>query len=199
MIEMRQQSSNSAMNAAVSGLAESLKTMGQSVSKPRPEHSRNGKPEPYATGKNFDDWNFTFNGYADTFDRDYPVLLKTARQSPTIVMTTPPHEQKSATLLYLLTMPTQKKARKVERKTGKNRFVKNTQTCLMCGTSDKEDNTGLFVQIMTYEFGSEIDDVEDRLKEFLELVRRYVEGNGADSRSRSSEKRRALFRTRLSL
>ena len=32
MIEMRQQSSNTAMNAAVSGLAEAVRTMGQSVS-----------------------------------------------------------------------------------------------------------------------------------------------------------------------
>ena len=37
MIEMRQQSSSTAMNAAVSGLAEAVRTMGQSVSKPRPE------------------------------------------------------------------------------------------------------------------------------------------------------------------
>ena len=35
-IEMRQQSSSTAMNAAVSGLAEAVRTMGQSVSKPRP-------------------------------------------------------------------------------------------------------------------------------------------------------------------
>ena len=36
MIEMRQQSSSTAMNAAVSGLAEAVRTMSQSVSKPRP-------------------------------------------------------------------------------------------------------------------------------------------------------------------
>ena len=48
------------------------------------------------------------------------------------------------------------------------------------GTSDQEGSTGLFVQIMTYKFGSKIEDVEDRLNEFLELVRRYDEANGAD-------------------
>ena len=64
MIEMRQQSSNTAMNAAVTGLAEAVRTMGQSVSKPRPEDMRLGKPEPYVPGKDFDDWDFTFNGYA---------------------------------------------------------------------------------------------------------------------------------------
>ena len=37
MIEMRQQSSNTAMNAAVTGLTEAVRTMRQSVSKPRPE------------------------------------------------------------------------------------------------------------------------------------------------------------------
>ena len=36
------------------------------------------------------------------------------------------------------------------------------------------------MQIMTYKFGSKIEDVEDRLNEFLELVRRYDEVNGTD-------------------
>ena len=43
MIEVRQQSSSTAINAAVSGLAEAVRTMGQSVSKPRPEDMRVGK------------------------------------------------------------------------------------------------------------------------------------------------------------
>ena len=170
MIEIRQQSSSTAMNAAVSGLAEAVRTMGQSVSKPRPE-VRVGKPEPYAPGKDFDDWYFTFNGYAGTLDPAYPALLNTARQSPTVVMATPPHEQQSATLLYLLTMLTQMGARKVVRKAGNNGFEAYRQLCLMYGTSDQEGSTGLFVQIMTYKFGSKIEDVEDRLNEFLELVR----------------------------
>ena len=123
MIEVRQQSSSTAMNAAVTGLAEAVRTMGQSVSKPRPEDMRVGKPEPYAPGKDFDDWDFTFNGYAGTLDPASPALLKTARQLPTVVMATPPHEQQSATLLYLLTMLTQKGARKVVRKAGNNGFV----------------------------------------------------------------------------
>ena len=33
---------------------------------------------------------------------------------------------------------------------------------------------------MTYKFGSKIEDVDDRLNEFLELVRRYDEANGTD-------------------
>ena len=37
MIEIRQQSSSTAMNAAVRGLTEAVRTMGQSVSNPRPE------------------------------------------------------------------------------------------------------------------------------------------------------------------
>ena len=164
MIEMRQQSSNTAMNAALTGLTEAVRTMGQSVSKPRPEDMIVGKPEPYAPGKDFDDWDFTFNGYAGTLDPAYPALLKAARQSPTVVMATPPHEQQSATLLYLLTMLTQKRARKVVRKAGNNGFEAYRQLCLMYGTSDQEGSTGLFVQIMTYKFGSKIEDVEDRLR-----------------------------------
>ena len=128
MIEIRQQSST-AMNAAVTGLTEAVRTMGQSVSKPRPEDVRVGKPEPYAPGKDFDDLDFTFNGYAGTLDHAYPSLLKTARQSPTVVMATPPHEQQSATLLYLLTMLTQKGARKVARKAANNGFEARRQLC----------------------------------------------------------------------
>ena len=33
---------------------------------------------------------------------------------------------------------------------------------------------------MTYMFGSKIEDVEDRLNDFLELVRRYDGANGTD-------------------
>ena len=105
------------------------------------------KPEPYAPGKDFDDWDFTFNGYAGKLDPAYPALLKTARQSPTVVMATPPHERQSATLLYLLTMLTQKGARTVVRKAGNNPY---RQLCLMYATSDQEGSTGLFVQVMTF-------------------------------------------------
>ena len=77
-------------------------------------------------------------------------------------------------------MLTQKGAWKVLRKAGNNGFEAHRQLCLMYGTSDQEGTTGLFVQIMTYKFGSKIEDVEDRCNEFLELVRRYDEANGAD-------------------
>ena len=66
------------------------------------------------------------------------------------------------------------------RKAGNNGFEAYRQLCLMYGTSDQEGSTGLFVQIMTDKFGSKIEDVEDRLNEFLELVRRYDEANGTD-------------------
>ena len=59
MENIRQQSANAAMNAAVTRLTEAVRTMGQWVTRPRPEHI--GKPEPYVPGKDFDDWDFTFN------------------------------------------------------------------------------------------------------------------------------------------
>ena len=77
-------------------------------------------------------------------------------------------------------MLTQKGARKAVRKAGNNGFEAYRQLCLMYGTSDQEGSTGLFVQIMTCMIGSKIEDVEDRLNEFLELVRRYDEANGTD-------------------
>ena len=102
---------------------------------------RVGKPEPYAPGKDFDDWDFTFNGYAGTLDPAYLALLKTARTVTNSVMATPPHEQQSATLLCLLTMLTQRGARKVVRKAGNNGFEAYRQLCLMYGTSDHEGST----------------------------------------------------------
>ena len=132
MIEIRQQSST-AMNAAVTGLTEAVRTMGQSVSKPRPDDMRVGKP--YAPGKDFDDCDFTFNGYAGTLDPAYPSLPETARQSTTVVMATPPHEQQSATLLYQLTLLMQKGARKVVRKAANNGFEACRQRCPIRNTS----------------------------------------------------------------
>ena len=104
------------------------------------------------------------------------------------------HTNSTATLLYLLTMLTQKGAGKVVRKAGNNGFEAYRQLCLMFGTSDQEGSTGLFVQIMTYKFGSKIEDVEDRQNEFLELVRRYDEANGTDPVP-DHVKKRALSRT----
>ena len=66
------------------------------------------------------------------------------------------------------------------RKAGSNGFEAYRQLCLVYESSDHEGSTGLFAQIMTYKFGSKIEDVEDRLNEFLELVRRYDEANGID-------------------
>ena len=117
MEEVRQQSPNTVMKAAVTRLTEAVRSMVQLVSKPRAEGMRVEKPEPYAPGKDFDDWDLTFNGHASTLNPTYPTLLQAARPSPTMVMmATPPHEQQSAILLYLLTMLTQKGARKVVRK-----------------------------------------------------------------------------------
>ena len=45
MTEIRQHLSSTAMNAAVTGLTEAVRTMGQSVSKPRREDMRVGKPD----------------------------------------------------------------------------------------------------------------------------------------------------------
>ena len=197
MIEVRQQSSCTAMNAAVSvsGLAGAVRTMGQSVSKPRPEDMRVGKPEPYAPGKDFDDWDFTFNGYVGTLDPAYPALLKTARQWTTVMMTTPP--QQSVTLLYLLTILTQKEARKVERNARNYAF----ETCRQLWCTERPIKKAA----RHYSYQSYLQLWSQKLKtcntvktNFLDLVRLYDEGNGADP-CPDEVKKRALFRTRLSL
>ena len=55
------------------------------------------------------------------------------------------------------------------RKAGNNGFSKLTDNCAWCTERPiRKGSTGLFVQIMTNKFGSKIEDVEDRLNEFLE-------------------------------
>ena len=93
MEDIRQQSANAA-ECGSNGTHRGCENGGrQSVTRPRPEDMRVGKPEPYVPGKDFDDWDFTFNGYACTLDPTYPALLKAARQATTVVTATTPHEQ----------------------------------------------------------------------------------------------------------
>ena len=79
MDEVRQQLTNAAMNASVTGITEVVRRMGQVVSKPRPEDMRVGKPEPYAYVKDFDDWGCTFNGYAATLESCLSILAESCR------------------------------------------------------------------------------------------------------------------------
>ena len=122
MDDVRQQSTNAAMNAAVTG---------QSVSKQRPEDMRVGTPEPYLLGKEFDDWHFAFSGSPATHDPAYPCLPRAARQSTTSLMAKAPHEQQSATLLYFRTGLTQQGARKISWKGGNNGVEAYTQLCFV--------------------------------------------------------------------
>ena len=166
MIEIRQQSSRTAMNATVTRLKEAVRKMGQSVSSV-------GKREPYAPGKDFDDWDFTFKGYAGTLDPAYPAF---AENSETI---TNSGDGDSTTRTAVCNLAVPSHDAHTER-SPESRFEAHRQLRLMYGTSDPEGSTGLFVQIMTHKFGSKIEDMEDRLNEFLELVRRYDEANGTD-------------------
>ena len=84
------------------------------------------------------------------------------------------------------------------RKAGSDGFEAYRQLCPVYGTSDHEASTGPLVQIMERKFGSRIEDVDERLNEFLKLVRRYDEANGTDPVSYHVKKRRASLRTRRS-
>ena len=66
------------------------------------------------------------------------------------------------------------------RNAGNDRFEAYRQLCPVYGTSDHEASTGPLVQIMKRKFGSRIEEVDERLNEFLKLVRRYDEANGTD-------------------
>ena len=72
MIEIRQQSSSTAMNAAVTGLTRVVRTKGQSVSKPRPEDMKVGKPETMHLTKTLTTRDFTFKSYAGTLNPSFP-------------------------------------------------------------------------------------------------------------------------------
>ena len=132
-----------------------MTTIRQSVSKPCLEDMRVGKPEPYAPGKDFDDWESS-ETVGDCGDGD-----ATTR---TAVCNATAHAEGST------------EDREESWKQRCRSFYR--QLCLIYGNSDHEGSTGLFAQIMTYKFGSRIDDVEDRLNDCVELVRRYDEANG---------------------
>ena len=72
MDEMRQQSTNAAMNAAVTGLTDAVSESNESFGEKKKRVQRiresRSQTEPYALGKDFDDWDFTFNGCAGTLD-----------------------------------------------------------------------------------------------------------------------------------
>ena len=125
------------MNAAVSGLAEAVRTMGQSVSKQRPEDMRVGKPEPYAPGKDFRRLGFyiqRIRGYAGSclscFAEDSETITNSGdgdstKRTAVCNIAVPPHDAHTG-------------ARKVVKKAGKNGFEAYRQLCLMYGTSDQE-------------------------------------------------------------
>ena len=165
------------MNAAVTGLTEAVRTMGQPVSKPRPEDMRVGKPEPYAPGKDFDDWDFTFNGYAGTLDPAYP-----AEDSETIANIGDGDSTTRTAVCNIAVSPhdahTERSTESGE-ESWKQRFrslqttvpdVRNVRSVRQHGTVRANQD----VQV------EKIEDVEDRLNEFRELVRRYDEANGTD-------------------
>ena len=133
MIEVRQPPSSTAMNAAVTGLTEAVRTMGQSVSKPRPEDMRVGKPEPYAPGKDFDDWDFTFNGYAGTLDPAYPALLKTSET----IANSGDGDSTTRTTVCNIAVPPHDAHTERSTECGE----KSWKLCLMYGTSDQEGST----------------------------------------------------------
>ena len=150
------------LNAAVAGLTEAVRDS-------RCQHrTRVGKPEPYVLGEDFDDWDFTYNGYAGTLDPSYPNLLKAGRQSTTAVVATAPHQHQSATQLYLHTIH-KKGARKIVKKAGNNVFEAYRQLCLVYENFRSRRRHGN-IRADHDKFGSRVEDAEERLNEFLELV-----------------------------
>ena len=133
MIEMRQQSSSSAMNAAVSGLAEAVRTMGQSVSKPRLIQQIRGYTRscPSCLAEHCETITNSSDGDSTT-------------RTAVCNIAVPPHDAHTD------------RSTESGEKSWKQRFEAYRQLCLMHGTSDQEGSTGLFVHIMTYKFGSKI-------------------------------------------
>ena len=190
MIEMRQRSSSTAMNTAVTGLTEAVRTMGQSVSKPRPE-DMSRKARAVRTKQRL--WRLGLHvqrirGYSRSC---LSCLAERQRWWWQL------HHTNSSRQPYCTfsRCSHRKEHRKWWEKL-ETTASKLADNCAWCTEpSDQEGSTGLFVQIMTYKFGSKTEDVDDRLNEFLELVRRYDEANPFPTKW----KRRALFRTRTSL
>ena len=144
------------------------------------EDLRLGKPEAYVPGNDYEEWEFTFLGYCGTVDPELPELLRGSRvmSDPVVV----PTEQagRAASVYYMLTMLTKKGARKIVRRVPGNGLEAFRQLSRTYGSADKEGTTGLFVLIMTFSFGERIDQVEERLNEFVELAQRYDSVNDLD-------------------
>ena len=80
------------------------------------------------------------------------------------------------------------------RKAGNNDFAACRQLCVMHGTV--EGSTGQFAQTIPYKSGSLVKNVEERLNEFLELVRRSDEANSIDPVS-DQVKKACIISTRI--
>ena len=78
MDDMRQESTNAAMNAAVTALTEAVRTKVQSSSKPRPDDMKVWKPAPYVLDEDFDGSDLTFNGNVGALVFVYRNLRKAA-------------------------------------------------------------------------------------------------------------------------
>ena len=88
------------------------------------------------------------------------------------------YDNKDECLRNLLTMPTQRSTESGE-KSWKQRF-RSLQSTLPDVRNVRSGRQHGMIRANHDKFGSKIEDVEDRLNEFLELVRRYDEANGTD-------------------
>ena len=111
--------------------------------KPRPEDMRTRKSEPYAPGKDFYDWDFTFNGHAGTLDPAYPTLA----ESNETVADSGASYGTTRTAVCDTAVPghdahTEKSTQNRE-KVGNNGFEAHTQLRLMYGTSQSGRQHGI--------------------------------------------------------
>ena len=123
---------------------------------------RVGKPEPCAPGKDFNDWNFMFNGYAGTLDPACPALS----ESSETITNSGNDDSTTRTAVYnlaVLFLDAHTEKSTESREESRKQPFRSLQTTV---PDDQEGSTGLFVQIMTCKFRSKIEDVENHLNEF---------------------------------
>ena len=89
---------------------------------------------------------------------------------------------RSRTLFYLMTQLTKKAARKmVKAAPAMHGYEAYRRLSRHYGTATAEASTGILLQILRFSFGSKLDEVEERLSEFTQLVDRHDQVTGLEA------------------
>ena len=166
-------------------IARSLQQFGATTQQARKaDMARLGKPDAFCPPADWNDWEFAFLAWAGTLDEQMVEEILNTRHLDTQLG--PPDETtgvagRSRTLFYLMTQLTKKAARKMVRAApSMHGYEAYRRLSRHYGTATAEASTGILLQILRFSFGAKLDEVEERLAEFTQLVDRHDQVTGLD-------------------